>query len=39
MGNNTVTTYITMIRDPVDVFVSAWEYYKFGGKYKMTLGI
>ena len=27
-----------MIRDPVDIFVSAWDYYKLGGSYKMTIG-
>ena len=32
------STYITMIRDPVDIFVSAWHYYKLGGSYKLTLG-
>ena len=26
------------IRDPVDIFVSAWHYYKLGGSYKLTLG-
>ena len=28
------------IRDPVDIFVSAWDYYKLGTKYydNMTLG-
>ena len=38
MGDNTKTVYITMIRDPVDIFVSAWDYYKMGGSYKMTIG-
>ena len=38
MGDTTKTVYITMIRDPVDIFVSAWEYYKLNGNYKMTLG-
>ena len=38
MGDTNSTTYITMIRNPVDIFVSAWEYYKLGGSYKMTLG-
>ena len=32
MGNNPQTVYITMIRDPVDIFVSAWNYYKYWGK-------
>ena len=38
MGDTTKTVYITMIRDPVDIFVSAWDYYKQGGSYKMTIG-
>ena len=38
MGDTNSSTYITMIRNPVDIFVSAWEYYKMGGSYKMTLG-
>ena len=38
MGDTSKTVYITMIRDPVDIFVSAWDYYKLGGSYKMTLG-
>ena len=38
MGDNNKTVYITMIRDPVDIFVSAWDYYKLIGNYKMTLG-
>ena len=38
MGHSNQTTYITMIRDPVDIFVSAWDYYKLGGSYKMTIG-
>lgn len=37
MGHSNQTTYITMIRDPVDIFVSAWDYYKLGGSYKMTI--
>ena len=28
MGNTNRTTYITIIRDPVDIFISAWYYYK-----------
>ena len=38
MGHSNQTTYITMIRDPVDIFVSAWDYYNLGGSYNMTLG-
>ena len=37
MGTTNETVYITMIRDPVDIFVSSWEYYKLEGNYKMTL--
>lgn len=37
MGDSNQTVYITMIRDPVDIFVSAWDYYKLEGNYKMTL--
>ena len=37
MGDTSQTVYITMIRDPVDIFVSAWDYYKLEGNYKMTL--
>ena len=39
MGDSSRTTYLTMIRDPVDIFVSAWHYYKLGERYKLTLGI
>ena len=38
MGDTTKTVYITIIRDPVDIFVSSWDYYKLDGNYKMTLG-
>ena len=38
MGDSTKTVYITMIRDPVDIFVSSWDYYKLDRTYKMTLG-
>ena len=38
MGDTTKSVYITMIRDPVEIFVSAWDYYKMDGNYKMTLG-
>ena len=38
MGDTSKTVYITMIRDPVDIFVSAWDYYKQGQTYKMTIG-
>ena len=30
--------YVTMLRDPVDLFESAYEYYKMYRKYGMTLG-
>ena len=39
MGDSSRTTYLTMIRDPVDIFVSAWHYYKLGELYKLTLGM
>ena len=29
--------YFTMIRHPVDLFLSAWDYFKFGTAYNMTL--
>ena len=38
MGDTSRTTYLTMIRDPVDIFVSAWHYYKFHRAYNMSLG-
>ena len=31
-------TYITMLRDPVDVFESQWEYYMHEKLYGMTIG-
>jgi len=37
MGNTNRTTYITIIRDPVDIFISAWYYYKLENRYQMTL--
>ena len=30
--------YVTMLRDPVDLFESAYEYYKMDSKFGMTLG-
>ena len=30
--------FITMLRDPVDVFESQWAYFGFGGFYGMTIG-
>ena len=38
MGSREKTKYITMIRDPVELFISAW-YYSIHKGYKMTLGI
>ena len=38
MGERPRTVYLTIMRDPVDIFVSAWHYYKLGGSYKLTLG-
>ena len=38
MGDNKRSIYITMIRDPVDIFISAYYYYNLGKKhYKMSL--
>ena len=37
MGSAEKTKYFTMIRDPVEIFISAW-YYSIHKKYKMTLG-
>ena len=39
MGEGEKTTYITMLRDPVDVFESQWEYYGHEKMYGMTIGI
>ena len=36
MGEN--TKYVTMLRDPVDLFESAYEYYRMYRKFGMTLG-
>ena len=33
------TKYITMLRDPVDVFESQYGYYGLGGFYGMSIGI
>ena len=38
MGSRERTKYITMIRDPVELFISAW-YYSIHKGYKMTLGM
>ena len=38
MGGPNTSAYVTIIRNPVNVFVSSWEYYKLGGHYNMTLG-
>ena len=38
MGEAEKTTYITMLRDPVDVFESQWEYYKHEKLYGMSIG-
>ena len=32
------TKYITMLRDPVDLFESAYVYYRMISSYNMTLG-
>ena len=36
MGDNTV--YVTMLRDPVDVFESQYGYYKLEKQFGMSLG-
>ena len=40
MGGPSRSAYITMIRDPADLFVSAWDYYQLGPRYyqNMSLG-
>ena len=38
MGPQETTTYITMLRDPVSVFESSWEFYQMSRQYGMTLG-
>ena len=32
------TTYVTMLRDPVDVFESQYGYYGLGGFFGMSIG-
>ena len=32
------TSYVTMLRDPVDVFESQYSFYGLGGFYGMSLG-
>ena len=36
MGKDTV--YVTMLRDPVDVFESQWQFYGLQSHYGMTIG-
>ena len=39
IGDNSKYYYVSVIRDPVDIFVSSWYYYKLPNRYKnMTLG-
>lgn len=38
MGDNEKTKYFTMIRDPVELFISAW-YFTLHNKYNLTLGM
>ena len=38
MGEGEKTTFITMLRDPVDVFESQWEYYNHEKLYGMSIG-
>ena len=33
------TKYITILRDPVEIFISAWHYYKLGRCLKMSIGL
>ena len=33
MGDNKKSIYITIIRDPVDILVSAWYYYRLDNRY------
>ena len=32
------TAYVTMLRDPIDVFESQWQFYGLQGHYGMTIG-
>ena len=32
------TKYVTMLRDPVDMFESAYVYYRMSAKYNLTIG-
>ena len=39
IGDSSKYYYVSIIRDPVDIFVSSWYYYKLPNRYKnMTLG-
>ena len=38
MGDRRSTVYLTIMRDPVDIFVSAWYYYSLDTKYNMSIG-
>ena len=38
MGGRNSTVYLTIMRDPVDIFVSEWFYYRLDGRYSMSLG-
>ena len=38
MGDRKSTVYLTIMRDPVDIFVSAWYYYSLDTKYNMSIG-
>ena len=32
------TAYVTMLRDPIDVFESQWQFYGLQGHFGMTIG-
>ena len=38
MGEGEKTTYVTMLRDPVDVFESQWQYYNHEKMFNMSIG-
>ena len=38
MGERPRTVYLTIMRDPVDIFVSAWHYYRLDNAYGMSIG-
>ena len=38
MGERPRTVYLTIMRDPVDIFVSSWHYYRLDNAYGMSIG-